>query len=126
MYQRLIILFGLFTAFAVKGQGVVLNGHLVDSTSNLSLSKSSILLLEPKTDILYKFCLSNTVGNFQFNQVAPGSYKLVINSLNYEDYTDTILVGDANLNLGSLFLKQKAHLLAGVIVQDNKKKINLL
>ncbi len=99
---------------AIAQQGTV-KGIITDTFNNTNLEYSSILLVK-KDSTIYKFTRSKNDGSFQFNNIAAGTYKIVITHKTYADYNDEITVGNDEVNIGKIKMLLTANLLADVTV----------
>ncbi len=90
---------------------------LMEATVKLIMAKDSTFVSGVATDIDGKFTLSG---------VKAGKYILSIDYIGYTDYEKDITVGNSNLRLGAIFLKESSHLLGEVSVIATKTPIKVM
>lgn len=90
----------------------------IKDTADKKLLTNAVVSLVKKDSTLYKFTRSNSQGNFLLQNVAPGSYRLLITHPKFADYSDDLNVKAEAANLGTIALTQKAQLLQAVIIKS--------
>ncbi len=98
-----------------------IKGAVSDTLAKQDLYKAVVSVLTAKDSMLVKFTRTDTKGRFEIRDLPAGKYILLTSFPNYADYTDIITLADNNtVNLGTISMITKAHLLAEVVVKQNK------
>ncbi|MFD2583696.1 outer membrane beta-barrel protein [Pedobacter vanadiisoli] len=93
-----------------------MQGKIVDGKTNQPIEYVGIIL-SGKTDSTKKIgVVSNKAGEFSFNTVANGDYKIRISAMGYNPITKNISINGKNINLGTLKLEEDAIALKDVAV----------
>ncbi|WCT12968.1 outer membrane beta-barrel family protein [Mucilaginibacter jinjuensis] len=108
------------TPYAVKGIAA-------DSSSNLKLHNTSVVILNAKDSTLKAFTRAGTDGSFTVNGLAKGKYILLLTYPNYADYVENFALDSVNHehSFGNINLLLKSKLLADVIVKGKKAAIKI-
>lgn len=101
------------------------SGTLSDTSSKQSLYKAVVSLLSAKDSMLVKFARTDMKGHFVIKDVPPGKYIVLTTFPNYADYTDTLTMGSATVDLGAISMITKAHLLEEVVVKQTIAAIKM-
>ncbi|RXK81409.1 TonB-dependent receptor [Filimonas effusa] len=108
------------------GQSATMKGQLLDSFNQQRMPNAAVALLHAKDSVMYAFERTDAGGNFNFKQVNPGKYVLLITAPNYADYADTFMLAEnANLDLKTIPLLLKARLLEDVVVRQTVAAIKI-
>lgn len=100
-----------------NAQNASIKGVITDTLNKHNLTNAVISLLHSKDSILYTFTRSDKNGNFNLSKINKGKYIVLVTYPTYADYFDTIhILNDNNINLETVKLTPKAHLLADVTV----------
>ena len=119
MRKFIAVLFSLFIGIiAIAQNSGTLNGKLVDSVGKQSLKDASISVLDPKDSTLEVFGLTLKDGTFTVKNITLGTYLVHISFQSYESVFKRITISqtNANINLGTIYLKIESDLLPGVTV----------
>lgn len=93
-----------------------INGKIIDGKTNQPIEYVGIIL-SGKTDSTKKVgVVTNKAGEFSFNAVANGDYKIRISALGYNSITKEINLNGKTVNIGTLKLKEDAIALKDVAV----------
>ncbi|RBQ02554.1 TonB-dependent receptor [Pedobacter miscanthi] len=93
-----------------------INGKIIDGKTDQPIEYVGIILSN-KTDSTKKIgVVTNKAGEFSFNAVANGDYKIRISAMGYNPITKNITVNGKALNLGTLKLEEDAIALKDVAV----------
>lgn len=93
-----------------------INGKIIDGKTNQPIEYVGIILSD-KTDSTKKVgVVTNKAGEFSFNAVANGDYKIRISALGYNSITKEINLNGKTVNIGTLKLKEDAIALKDVAV----------
>jgi len=119
--NRLILLL-LFLPFISQAQTTTISGKVTTSVSHTGIGKVSVFLSNSS------FGTETTDdGSFKLVGVKPGQYTLVATSIGYQEYTQSILVGEEAMSL-NIDLQPKVTQLRGVVISsaaDWKKNFEL-
>jgi hypothetical protein len=117
----LLIIFSIQTSLC---QTSGIKGKLVDSSSNLTPSNAVISVLRQQDSILVKYSRSDKNGNFQINHLDSGKYIILVSYPKYGDYVDMFdLKKDQDFDLKTIYLTEKAKLLAEIIIRQSAVRI---
>ncbi|MDQ0637525.1 hypothetical protein QF042_001090 [Pedobacter sp. W3I1] len=93
-----------------------INGKIIDRKTNQPIEYVGIIL-SGKTDSTKKVgVVTNKAGEFSFNTVANGDYKIRISALGYNSITKNINLNGKTVNIGTLKLEEDAIALKDVAV----------
>jgi hypothetical protein len=108
------------TPYAIKGSAA-------DSSSNLKLHNTSVVILNAKDSTLKAFTRASTDGSFAINGLGKGKYILLLTYPNYADYVENFTLDSVNHehSFGGINLLLKSKLLADVIVKGKKAAIKI-
>lgn len=120
MHQK-NILFVLFLCSALLGRtqtpAYSVHGNLRDAGDSSAVAGATILLSSSRDASLHRSLVSLRSGDFEFRNIAPGEYDLLISSVEYTHVEKRVVVRDGPVQLGRLFLTRNAVLLDEVVVQ---------
>lgn len=127
MKKQLLLLTLLCLNFCVYAQNLQINGSIIDSTANINLKNTSIVLLNAKDSILIADTRTNANGQFTLSNLKPGNYILMVTYPKYVDYVAQISLNATtqNLVLPKINMFTPAILLKDVIVTAKKAAITL-
>ena len=102
-------------------------GFAADSSSNLKLHNTSVVILNAKDSTLKAFTRAGADGSFTINGLSKGKYILLVTYPNYADYVENFALDSVNHghNFGSINLLLKSKLLAEVIIKGKKAAIKI-
>lgn len=120
--HRFLLAAGLLVlAFTSRAQ---ISGTL--TSQQQPLESISVSLLRAKDSGLVKIALTDKTGQFQFTNLAAGSYRLSVNSLGYQPYLSRVYpFSGMALSLGSIELPLQAKSLGEVTVSSKKPLVEL-
>lgn len=111
----LMLLFILSTKVFAQQSGSI-NGKIIDGKTNQPIEYVGIVL-SGKSDSTKKVgVVTNKAGEFSFNVVAIGNYKIRISAMGYHSITKNINVNGKAINLGTLKIEEDAIALKDVAV----------
>jgi hypothetical protein len=119
--KKIFLLFLLFggSFFVSHAQTTFIKGNLVDSNENIKMKNAVIALIRPSDSVLIAFTRSDARGNFVFEDVDTGSYKLLVTYPKYADYVEKVKVDPKkSLNLNQIYLTQTAKILQEIIISQ--------
>lgn len=82
----------LFIGFTVAEAQSQLRGTVIDSTTRKPLMEATVSLLSVRDSSVVNFMISNGEGEFTFNKVASGTYRLLITYVGYRTKSKRISV----------------------------------
>ncbi|HEX2607195.1 MAG TPA: TonB-dependent receptor [Flavisolibacter sp.] len=106
-------------ASAIFAQSTTVKGTVNDTLSRKTLTNAVVTLLQKKDSSLYQFQRTDKSGSFQFNDLTPGKYVLLITYPKFADFADEIEVKTgAENDLGAIPLTLKSQLLDAVVIKS--------
>jgi hypothetical protein len=115
----LLLLLCVITASVTFSQTSSLKGTVTDSVEKKNPANAVVSLLRPFDSVLVKFTRSDKDGNFAIPAVKEGKYILMVTHPYMGDYFDTLAIkGNAETDLGKVFVTPKSKLLAEVIIKS--------
>jgi len=116
-----ILFFILFCITAVSAQKVSLKGTVVDFQNQSPIEYASIALINSVDNLIVAGQVSNKNGNFTLQNIKPGTYKLKIYFVGYEErLLENIKVNNQNIQLDAIQLKISNQTLDEVVVTSKK------
>jgi outer membrane receptor protein involved in Fe transport len=104
-----------------------ITGKIIDSSSHSPLEYATVTLYAKGNSTPVDGVTTSSSGHFQLTNVAPGSYRLVVESISYEAVTiDNITVSERNfvVDLKNIGLAKKAKSMEAVVVTSQAKVID--
>jgi len=120
MCLRRLLLLLVFLPFAAYSQTITISGKVTTSSSHEGIGKVNVFLSNSSYGTV-----TAEDGSFRLVGVKPGQYDLVASSIGFEDFSQTVLVGNEPINI-EIPLLPKVNQLRGVVITTNanwKKKI---
>ena len=114
----LIIAFLLFASFA-SAQNAILKGRITDGASNEPLPGAYIHF-----DGLNKGAISDAFGNFEFDKLSPGAYKIKVKYVGFEEFEKEINISSGQVVILNIPLAEKKKELNGVNVYGKLNESN--
>ena len=102
----------------ITAQTSSLKGTVKDTLEKKVLTNAVVALLSKKDSSLYKFTRSGKDGSFQFIDVMPGKYMLLVSYPKFADYTEDIAIKPEPTELGLVALTQRSQLLQTVLIKS--------
>ncbi len=122
----LVIVAGLLIQTAFAQSLISIKGQITDSAEKKQLHNASINILRTKDSVLVGSTRANKEGQFNLVAKTDGKYILMITYPQYADYIDKVeLTNGQELNLGTVYLNTKAHLLKEVIIRSTVSAIRI-
>jgi len=125
MRKFTLLLLTIFVFQLGYSQTGKLRGIINDTSEHKPLANAIISLLRSKDSVLIKFTRTKEQGQFAFNQVAPGSYLMMITYPKFADYIEEIKIEDTDIDLGKINLIRKSELLKEVVVSQKLGAIRM-
>jgi len=104
----------VFVINTTLGQELKLTGTLINQTDNDILIGATMKLTQKRDTTKFKYTTSGTKGEFSFQQLTRGRYKLEITYVGFENFTQEFMVNENTNNIGVLRLKPAAQNLGSV------------
>jgi len=125
MKRILIYSFILFTLCTATEQAVAQNGHkvygIVADLSNKEPLGFATLYLRTTKDSLLKSSISKADGEFTFEHLAAGKYRLFISSTGYDERVVVVDVNNnTDINLENVYLTKSIKILKEVAITANR------
>lgn len=119
------LLFALLASQSAFAQSTIfVKGQIKDSTEKINLANASVNLLRANDSVLLSSTRTDADGKFNFPSVPTGTYLLLVTYPKYADYIDKIQV-EKELDLKTIFINTKAHVLQEVIVRNTVAAIRV-
>jgi hypothetical protein len=119
-------LFGFLALTGTAQQSFTIKGQVIDSADKKQLENASINILRAKDSILVGSARADKEGRFNLSTKLEGKYILMISYPQYAELVDRIELKQAQeLNLQTIYLNTKAHLLKEVIVRNTVSAIRI-
>ncbi len=120
MYQKNILFVVLLcSALLSRAQTPVysVSGNLRDAGDSSAIAGATILLAPTRDASSPRSLVSQRSGDFEFRNIAPGEYDLLISSVEYTNVERRVIVRDGPVQLGRMFLNRDAVMLEEVVIQ---------
>lgn len=115
--QKILLIILIATsATAAIAQRVKVSGTVIETNTRLPLISANVILIEAKDTTKRQLAISNTKGEFVFNNISSQKYLLNIKYVGYNDVIQKITVANTDLQLGKIFLSEKSTLISGATV----------
>jgi hypothetical protein len=99
------ILGSLLVGFQANAQNISIEGTIMDSVLNKTLTSATVSLANAKDSSLINFTRANEDGFFQFKNIVPGKYLLSVSYVGYQPLWLGLKMGTTNkLSLGNIYL----------------------
>ena len=120
-----IALLSLVSLPLLAQQGSI-SGTLSDTSGISDFEDASILLLRKSDNTLLSFTRSNAGGEFRFNDLDSGSYKIIASNPEFADMVDFVdLELNESQNLGALNMIQSYELMKAVVIRAKRAAIQM-
>lgn len=103
-----------------------ITGLVKDRDTNEPLMEASVKLLAAKDSSFVSGVTTDLDGKFKLENIKKGSYLLEITYIGYSDHEQKVTVGNSNLRLGAITMKESSHLLGEVSVVATKTPIKVM
>lgn len=122
--------FLLFLLFILTSTGIAsavnVSGKICDTDTKEPLLEASLRIITAKDSTFVAGATTDIDGKFNISGINPGNYLLTVTYVGYSDYIKPITVSKSNLRLGTIFVKESAHLLGEVTVVAVKTPIKVM
>lgn len=118
--RRFLILVLVFGSFAsgVYAQSGSVKGKIISFSDNKAVANTTAALFYKKDSSTYKTIVSNTTGNFVFNNLPVDSFILKISNINFDDFYFNLKMDNATSMELNITLIPKKATLTEVIVKS--------
>ncbi len=111
----LIILFA-GSVFISRAQSGSISGKLQDEKSNTPVAGATVSLLRQADTMLVSTTVSDSFGHFSFSQLAPDSFIVTVDNVNYQQYVTLVKLAGDNKELGTFTLLRRGQDLDNVTI----------
>ncbi|MDR3652761.1 MAG: TonB-dependent receptor [Paludibacter sp.] len=120
----LVILFLLSCSYLYSQNKINVTGTVIDSIQNTPIDYCSVSLIDQQTGKIVDGVISNTKGIFSLVANKPGVYRLKADFIAYHSYIkDSILIGKADVNIGTLLLQPSVINMNEVTITGTKSTV---
>jgi hypothetical protein len=116
--KYVLFLFGLLFINIAFAQEFRLSGSLVNQEDNLPLVGATIKLVNMRDSLKIEYRSSGFKGDFLFDKLVRGRYRLEITYIGFEKYVQEVFAGGKTENLGTITIKPFATNLGEVEIKD--------
>lgn len=103
-----------------------ISGTLTDTSRISDFEDASILLLRKSDNTLLSFTRSNAGGQFRFNDLDSGSYKIIASNPEFADMVDFVdLKPNESQNLEALNMIQSYELMKAIVIRAKRAAIQM-
>lgn len=117
-----LFFFCMFFLTSVFAQEFRLSGTLVSEQDNLPLPGATLKLTSIRDSTKVNYKRSDLKGDFLFDKLVRGRFRLEITYIGFENYTQEVFVGGKSENIGTLTLKPAATNLGGVEIRGTAER----
>lgn len=120
MKQLLLVLLACTLAGVATAQKATVKAQLADSLHKQQLSSATVSLVNAKDSSLIAFTRTDESGNFYFDRLKPGFYRLSASQVNFHPQWKNfeIRTADETLDLGTIIMKDKSIMEAVTVVSQ--------
>src|SRR5690349_18441886 len=95
-----------------------IKGKLADPADNKPLQGATLALTPLKDSLTVRQAVSDSTGNFVFNDATPDTYNLSVSYIGYEEFRQVVVLTDSipNLDLKTIYVPKGSLQLGGVTV----------
>ena len=121
-----LLTFLLFTLCSAALSAANVTGIIKDIDSGEPMMEAAVKLLAAKDSAFVAGVTTDIDGKFTLSGIKPGKYILTVSYIGYADLDKPVTVGNSNLRLGELRIKEASHLLGEVSVVAVKTPIKVM
>ena len=100
-------------------EGYMISGHVIEKSTEENIPFATVLIVG--TD---KGTMSNEVGQFQFKELAEGSYTLRVSAVGYKALEKTIVVGGEYMAVVHFPLEEENFMVDEVVVSASRSEVS--
>ncbi|MBL0358612.1 MAG: carboxypeptidase-like regulatory domain-containing protein [Chitinophagaceae bacterium] len=110
------------------GQSSLVKGMLYDSTLKKPVANATITLLQKKDSSLVSFSMTRNNGQFELTGLAHGEYRLLLTHTSYHTINKYFTISEVkkNIELGTIFLTDRATTLDEVVIANETPPVTLV
>jgi hypothetical protein len=121
-----VILYGFIATTSFAQSSLYIKGQITDSAEKKQLQNASVSILRSKDSVLVGSTRADKDGQFNLLAKTTGNYILMVTYPQYASFVDQIVLNGAqDLNLKTIYLDTKTHLLKEVIVKNTVSAIRI-
>ncbi len=116
--KKLSLFLNLLLAIAISAaaqnapakKNIFVKGQLTDTLQKQPVSTATVSIVNAKDSSLVAFTRTDSSGNFSFNQLQPGNYRLSASQVNFHPLWKNfgLTATDKNIDLGAIYMKDKS------------------
>ncbi|MEO9004115.1 MAG: TonB-dependent receptor [Ginsengibacter sp.] len=114
MNKLFCFIFGIASTFSMNAQSV--SGTVTDASSGSPVSNATVKIQLVDSSSSPYLTVSDSKGNFIFNNVLNGSYNVSITSIGYAALQRKVTIAGKSVNLGNMEIGKSAETLSTVVV----------
>ncbi len=114
MYKLFYFVLSMLITFSLNAQSVT--GTVTDAASGSPLSNATVKVQLADSSSSPSLTVSDSKGNFIFNNLGNGQYNLSITSIGYAALQREVTMAGQSLNLGNIDIAKSAETLSTVVV----------
>ena len=126
-HYLILTIISLFTTIGLSAQSqyTKVKGTVLDKERNSFIEAATVSIYSKKDSVLVKADFTDSLGIFEFQDILPGQYTIIVTATGYQDLeSPEFETGNKNdLFIGSLKLEKAMTTLKGVTVQATRKLI---
>ncbi|MDP4241038.1 MAG: outer membrane beta-barrel protein [Bacteroidota bacterium] len=122
MKQILLVPVFLFISLSSFAQHSI-QAMVFDGKNDLPIEMGAVRILHYPDSTFVQGTQTDLKGNFIIKKVKPGNYILVVSMVGYINYRQNLTMGNNDLILKNIHLKENAHMLSGVEVTGNAAQL---
>jgi len=116
----ILLLFSM-ASFAQDNQSFTISGSVKDTLSKKPIDGVTIAIVRAKDSSLAKITSTDKEGNFFFENLSRGTYRILSTALGYKkNYSRLLIIDGTDINLGTIFLSTDVTSLKEVVVVSKK------
>ena len=121
LFILFVLVMGMQTAFANNPirEGYTISGHVIEKDSEEDIPYATILIVGTDNGTV-----SNEAGQFQFKNLAEGSYVLRVSAVGYKTLEKSIVVGSEYMAVVHFPLEEEAVLVDEVVVSASRSEMS--
>jgi len=124
MFKLKYTLFFLILLFftSANAQDFRLSGTIISQQDNLPMVGATLKLVSMRDSSKVNYRTSGMQGEFLFDKLAKGRFRIEITYIGFENYVQEVFVGGKSENIGNLILKPAATNLGGVEIKGTAER----
>lgn len=121
LYVMIVLVMSMLRMFANNPihEGFTISGHVIEKDSEEDIPYATVLIVGTDNGTV-----SNEVGQFQFKNLAEGSYTLRVSAVGYKTLEKNIVVGGEYMAVVHFPLEEEALLVDEVVVSASRNEVS--